>query len=124
MKLLRIPVDHYNDVIKLLKITEYIPVISALGYRGRTQIAAYIIQNMLDNDTQITEDDQIEKVWGVSKGKSFVQVFNLIESLLVDQSDQPQELESSEDFQEEQNFVARLVNLVYNENPDLHFRVR
>lgn len=43
--------------------------------------------------------------------------------MLIDQPDQPQELESSEDFQEEQNLVARLVNLVYNENLDQHFRV-
>uniref|UniRef100_A0A914DM28 Vacuolar protein sorting-associated protein 35 n=1 Tax=Acrobeloides nanus TaxID=290746 RepID=A0A914DM28_9BILA len=111
LKLLRIPVDHYNDVIKLLELSEYAPVLSALGYRGRTQAASYIVQNMLDNDTAITDENHVEKV------------FKIIDALLIDQPDQPQELESSEDFQEEQNLVARLVNLVYNENLDQHFRL-
>jgi hypothetical protein len=51
------------------------------------------------------------------------QLFYLLETLVLDQEQQPKELEGNEDFIEEQNQVARLVHLIYNEDADLHFRV-
>jgi hypothetical protein len=45
-----------------------------------------------------------------------------LETLVVDQEDQPKELEDNEDFIEEQNQVARLVHLICNDDADLHFR--
>ena len=62
MKLLKTPVDAYNNVIKLLALGEYGSVLEALDYRGRTQICCYLINNMLDNDTQVQEEEYVEKV--------------------------------------------------------------
>lgn len=62
MKLLKTPVDAYNSVIKLLALAEYSSVLAALDYRGRTQICAYLINNMLDNDTLVQEEEHVEKV--------------------------------------------------------------
>lgn len=51
------------------------------------------------------------------------QLFRLLETLIVDQEDQPKELEDNEEFDEQQNLVARLVHRFQNDNVDAHFRV-
>uniref|UniRef100_A0A0M3JMX3 ATPase n=1 Tax=Anisakis simplex TaxID=6269 RepID=A0A0M3JMX3_ANISI len=49
LKFLRIPVDQYNDLLRLLQLSSYANVISLLDYRGKTQAASYILQNMIEN---------------------------------------------------------------------------
>lgn len=49
MKILRIPVDQYNNIDKLLQLEHYGDVLGLLDYRGRTQAAAYVLQKMVDN---------------------------------------------------------------------------
>lgn len=49
MKFLRMFVDHYNDVVQLLKLPHYGSVVNILDYRGRTNSAANVVQNMVDN---------------------------------------------------------------------------
>lgn len=49
MKLLRIPVDQYNNVDKLLQLEHYADVLELMDYRGRTQAAAYVLRKMVDN---------------------------------------------------------------------------
>ncbi|TMS35507.1 hypothetical protein L596_002898 [Steinernema carpocapsae] len=111
LKMLRIPLDHYNDIVRLMELTDYSKVIEALDYRGRAQASSYIITNMIENDTLITEVEQVEKL------------FNLINTLLVDQEDQPTDLGSDDDFVDEQQLVARLINLFHNDNVDNHFLI-
>uniref|UniRef100_A0A183DD15 DUF2013 domain-containing protein n=1 Tax=Gongylonema pulchrum TaxID=637853 RepID=A0A183DD15_9BILA len=106
MKFLRIPVDQYDDVVQLLHLEHYSDVIELLDYRGRTQAASYVLQNMIENDTALTTMEEVEKL------------LHLIESLLVDQEDQPNDLENSEDFVDEQILVARLVNLIHAPSTD------
>ncbi|VDN42721.1 unnamed protein product, partial [Gongylonema pulchrum] len=106
MKFLRIPVDQYDDVVQLLHLEHYSDVIELLDYRGRTQAASYVLQNMIENDTALTTMEEVEKL------------LHLIESLLVDQEDQPNDLETNEDFVDEQILVARLVNLIHAPSTD------
>lgn len=47
----------------------------------------------------------------------------LLEPLLVDQDDQPDDLETNEDFAEEQSLVARFVNLIRAATNDQQFLV-
>lgn len=49
LKLLRIPVDEYDDVVRLLQLDHYSSVISLLNYKGRTQATSYVLQNMVEN---------------------------------------------------------------------------
>lgn len=49
MKILRIPVDQYNNIDKLLQLEHYGDVLGLMDYRGRTQAAAYVLQRMVDN---------------------------------------------------------------------------
>lgn len=42
---------------------------------------------------------------------------------MIDQEDQPDELETNEDFADEQSLVARMVNLIQAESADQQFIV-
>lgn len=111
MKFLRIPVDQYNDVVQLLQLEHYGEVVGLLDYRGRTQAVAYVLQNMVENDTILTTMEAVEKL------------MQLIEPLLVDQEDQPDDLETNEDFADEQTLVARFVNLIHAPTTDQQFLI-
>lgn len=116
-KLLRIPVDQYNDVLALLKITHLGPVLSYLDYRGRTQACAYIVTNALEHSTLIPTPEQTDAL------------MSLLEALIRDQPDQPDDIHvtggggAGDDFVEEQTLIARLVNLLKSENLDTQFKV-
>ncbi|VDK67338.1 unnamed protein product [Litomosoides sigmodontis] len=111
MKLLRIPVDQYNSVDKLLQLEHYTDVLELMDYRGRTQAAAYVLRKMVDNDAVLTTMDAVEKL------------LNLIEPLLVDQEDQPDDLGMNEDFADEQSLVSRFVNLIHAPTTDQQFLI-
>ncbi len=59
MKLLRIPVDHYNNVLRLLELKHYTTVLSSLDYRGRTQACSYVITNALEHNTAIMSQQAV-----------------------------------------------------------------
>ncbi|KHJ80726.1 hypothetical protein OESDEN_19595 [Oesophagostomum dentatum] len=44
MKLLRLPVDEYNNALKVAELTEFVPVMECLNYHGRCVASSYIIQ--------------------------------------------------------------------------------
>uniref|UniRef100_A0A183I332 Vacuolar protein sorting-associated protein 35 n=1 Tax=Onchocerca flexuosa TaxID=387005 RepID=A0A183I332_9BILA len=111
MKILRNPVDQYNNIDKLLQLEHYGDVLGLMDYRGRTQAAAYILQKMVDNDIVLTTLEAVEKL------------LDLIEPLLVDQEDQPDDLRMSEDFADEQALVSRFVNLIHAPTTDQQFLI-
>ncbi|VDN52725.1 unnamed protein product [Dracunculus medinensis] len=109
LRFLRIPVDQYHDTVRLLQLSKYRNVINLLDYRGRTQACAYVINDMVENDVYLSSQESVEEL------------LNLIEPLLVDQDDQPDDLEKNEEFADEQSLVARLVNLIHAETADQQF---
>ncbi|KAK6104100.1 Vacuolar protein sorting-associated protein 35 [Brugia pahangi] len=111
MKILRIPVDQYNNTDKLLQLEHYGDVLGLMDYRGRTQAAAYVLQKMVDDDVVLTTMEAVEKL------------LNLIEPLLVDQEDQPDDLRMNEDFVDEQALVSRFVNLIHAPTTDQQFLI-
>lgn len=101
IKLLKIPVDNYHNVLTLLKLENYGNLLDFMDYDGRKSLAMYLINNALENETQIGKHDQVEFMMG------------LISSLVQDQADQPAETPDPEDFAEEQSLLGRLVKLFY-----------
>ncbi|VDL79672.1 unnamed protein product [Nippostrongylus brasiliensis] len=58
MKLVRLPVDEYNNALKVAELTEFVPVMECFKYHGRCLASSYIIQNMLEHGTLMrTEED-------------------------------------------------------------------
>jgi vacuolar protein sorting-associated protein 35 len=95
-KLLKIPVDNYNDVITLLKLENYGNLLDFMDFEGRKGIATYLINNALENETLIGTHEQADFMLG------------LLSALIQDQADAPTEQQDPEDFAEEQSLLGRL----------------
>ncbi|ESO10541.1 hypothetical protein HELRODRAFT_96873 [Helobdella robusta] len=109
-RLLKIPVDSYNDVLRLLQLEHYIALLDYLDYAPRKSVCCHIVQNILDNETIIMNPEQVEKV------------LTLLSPLIQDQTDQSDQFDE-EDFMEEQNYIARLINLIQAQNLDQQYLV-
>lgn len=105
--------DFYNNILTLLQIANYGPVLSAFDYRGRTHSCAYIISNALERSTLIETPEQVDSL------------LSLLETLVQNQPNQqlPDNASDTEDFAEEQTLIARLINLMKNDNPDQQYLV-
>lgn len=95
LKLLKIPVDNYSNVLTLLKLENYGNLLDFMDYEGRKCAALYLINNALDNETLISSSEQAEFM------------LSLVSSLIQDQADQPSEPQDPEDFAEEQSLLGR-----------------
>ncbi|RCN46984.1 vacuolar protein sorting-associated protein 35 [Ancylostoma caninum] len=109
MKLVRLPVDEYNNALKVAELTEFVPVMECFNYHGRCLASSYIIQNMLEHGTLMRTEENVAVMCAV------------LHSLLVDQQDQPSNATENEDFEDEQHLVARLVHLIQADSPDEQF---
>ena len=112
MKLIRIPLDHYKDVLKLLQLVNCAPVVATFDYRGRTVACTHIVTSALDTAIALSRADEVDAL------------LTLLNALVVDQADQPADVHDTEDFAEEQNCVARLVSLMHaDDSVDEQFQV-
>ncbi|KAF1766193.1 hypothetical protein GCK72_006149 [Caenorhabditis remanei] len=108
-KLLNIPIDEYKNVLRLSELPEYIKVMSYFDYRGQCNIASYMVQNMLEEETILRHQEDVDAA------------FSLISSLLRDQEKQPDNSHETEEFADEQNLVARLLHLIRADDVDSQF---
>ncbi|KAJ1527070.1 hypothetical protein ONE63_008611 [Megalurothrips usitatus] len=111
MRLMKIPVDQYNNIITVLKLQQYAPLLEYFDYRGRKSLAAYVIVNILENDTLIPTPEQVDTI------------LTMVASLISDQPDQPHEEEDPEDFAEEQGLVGRLIHHLKSDVPDQQYLI-
>jgi vacuolar protein sorting-associated protein 35 len=56
---MKIPVDNYNDLLRVLQLEHYGPLLDLFDYHGRKNLAAYLVTNALDNETQIPTQEQV-----------------------------------------------------------------
>ncbi|CAO4365744.1 unnamed protein product [Caenorhabditis nigoni] len=108
-KLLNIPIDEYKNVLRLSELPEYIKVMNYFDYRGQCNIAAYMVQNMLEQETILRHQEDVDAA------------FSLISALLKDQEKQPESSHETEEFADEQNLVARLLHLIRADDVDSQF---
>ena len=59
MKLMKIPLDFYGDILTVLKLDHYSPLLEYFDYSGRKSLGVYILSNALDNQTNISNADQV-----------------------------------------------------------------
>lgn len=110
IKMLKIPIDLYKNVLILLKIKHYSTVYEHLDYLGRKTICQYLLNNALENETLISTPEDVDSL------------MQLINPLIVDANDKPTDYEEdSEDFMEEQTLVSRLIHLMRSNNLDEQF---
>eukprot|EP00005_Dracoamoeba_jomungandri_P001243 CAMPEP_0174251206 /NCGR_PEP_ID=MMETSP0439-20130205/1106_1 /TAXON_ID=0 /ORGANISM="Stereomyxa ramosa, Strain Chinc5" /LENGTH=795 /DNA_ID=CAMNT_0015331467 /DNA_START=31 /DNA_END=2418 /DNA_ORIENTATION=- len=107
LKLLNLPLEAYNDIIALINLDHYSDIIPFLSFTHRHRMARSIINNAIENETYIGDPEYITKLFGA------------LQPLLIDVEDM-EELDD-EDFEDDQNKVAALVNLFRSDNPETVF---
>ena len=78
-RLLKIPVDSYNNVLNLLKLEHFAPLFNYFDYSARKDMALYVVTNAVENETIIPSQDLVDSI------------LSMVSPLVVDQEDQPAE---------------------------------
>uniref|UniRef100_A0A2P2MB45 Vacuolar protein sorting-associated protein 35 n=4 Tax=Rhizophora mucronata TaxID=61149 RepID=A0A2P2MB45_RHIMU len=102
--LLSAPLEKYNDVVTALTLSNYPRVMDYLDNETNKVMALLIIQSIMKNNTCISAADKVEVL------------FELIKGLMKDLDGTTTEKLDEEDFKEEQNSVARLIHMLYNDD--------
>ena len=109
--LLSAPLDKYNDVVTALTLSNYPRVMEHLDNVTNKVMALVIIQSIMKNNTYISTANKVEVL------------FELIKGLIMDLDGTSEDEVDEEDFSEEQNFVARLINMLHNNDPEEMFKI-
>ncbi|XP_023643486.1 vacuolar protein sorting-associated protein 35B [Capsella rubella] len=104
--LLSAPLEKYSDIVTALTLSNYPRVMDHLDDGTNKVMAMLIIQSIMKNDSCISTADKVEVL------------FELIKGLIKDLDGTNVEELDEEDFQEEQNSVARLIHMLDNEEPE------
>ncbi|RXN01838.1 Vacuolar protein sorting-associated protein 35 [Acipenser ruthenus] len=110
-RLLKIPVDTYNNIVTVLKLKHFHPLFEYFDYESRKSMSCYILSNTLDYNTEIIAQEQVDAI------------LSLVSTLIQDQPDQPAEDPDPEDFAEEQSLVGRFIHLLHSEDPDQQYLI-
>ncbi|CAL5383437.1 unnamed protein product [Camellia sinensis] len=136
--LLTAPLEKYNDIVTALTLSNYPHVMDYLDNGTNKVMAMVIVQSIMKNNTCISTTDKVEVLFELIKG--------LIKDLDGTLADEPRVglgqvvrllccnmgimglkhensllvlgLLDEEDFKEEQNFVARLIHMLNNDDPE------
>ncbi|XP_052759269.1 vacuolar protein sorting-associated protein 35 [Galleria mellonella] len=111
MKILKLPADHYKNILTLIKLQNYAPLIKHLNYNGRIMIAVHLINDVLETDTLISTPEDVESV------------LSMLDVLVKDQPDQPTTEPDVEDFMEEQGLLARLIHHFKSDSADQQYLI-
>ncbi|XP_032672448.1 vacuolar protein sorting-associated protein 35-like isoform X4 [Odontomachus brunneus] len=111
VRLMKIPVDNYKNILTVLKLEHYAPLLDYFDYEGRKLLAIYIITNILENETLIPTQEQVDAV------------LSMVSPLVQDQPDQPNIEEDPEDFAEEQGLLGRLIHHFKSETADQQYMI-
>ncbi|KAK9768718.1 retromer complex subunit Vps35 [Basidiobolus ranarum] len=113
LSLLLSPVNSYPSVLTLLSLTNYQTLLDLQSYPTRRSVAHAIIASILKNETVISTPEEVNGI------------LELCSVLVKDQKDASigmsmngQSSVDDEDIAEEQGWVARMVHLFRNEDPD------
>ncbi|KAD1306633.1 hypothetical protein R6Q59_019617 [Mikania micrantha] len=104
--LLSAPLEKYSDIVTSLTLSNYPRVMDHLDSGTNKIMAMVIIQSIMTNQACVSSADKVEVLFELIKG--------LIKDLEGDSEDELDE----EDFNEEQNSVARVIHVLYNDDPE------
>lgn len=110
-RLLRLCVDFYNNILTILQLQYFTPLLEKFDYTSRKALSLYIVMNILENETLILTAEHVDSVLG------------MISPLIRDQDDQPGDKVDPEDFAEEQGIVGRFVHLLRSDDPDTQYKI-
>lgn len=108
---MRICVDFYNNILTLIKLEHFSPLLQKFDYTSRKSIALYIVSNIIENETSIPTAEEVDSV------------LVIISPLVKDESDQPSEKIDPEDFADEQGITGCFVHLLRSEDPGQQYKI-
>ncbi|KAL5181255.1 Vacuolar protein sorting-associated protein 35A [Glycine soja] len=109
--LLTAPLEKYNDIMTALKLSNYPRVMEYLDIPTTKVMATVIIQSIMKNGTRISTSEKVEAL------------FELIKGLIKDSDGIPNNELDEDDFKEELNSLARLILMLYNDDPEEMFKI-
>ncbi|XP_060191077.1 vacuolar protein sorting-associated protein 35A-like [Lycium barbarum] len=104
--LLSAPLEKYKDIDTALKLSNYPHVMEYLDDATSKEMANVLVQTILKNKTCISTAEKVEAL------------FELMKGLLRDLDENLDDELDEEDFKEEQNSVARLIQMLHNDDPE------
>lgn len=103
LKLLKIPIDHYKNILIILKLKHYAALLQHLDFNGRKSLSIFILNKaLIDNkDFETT----------IPTAEAAEQALNLLSTLINDKSDQSPGTDfDMEELAEEQCLLARFLH--------------
>ena len=58
-KLLKIPINNFNNILTVLQLTDFDPLLELFDFDGRKAMAVYIANDVLEMQTLIPTEDQV-----------------------------------------------------------------
>jgi vacuolar protein sorting-associated protein 35 len=58
-KLLKIPINNFHDMLTVLQLSHFSPLLALFDFDGRKSMAVFVAENVLENETQIPTSDQV-----------------------------------------------------------------
>ncbi|KAF7283955.1 vacuolar protein sorting 35 isoform X1 [Rhynchophorus ferrugineus] len=110
-KLLKIPLDTYNDILVVLKLKHYAGLMQHLDYNGRKSLSIYILNNALENEIIIPTPDETE------------QALTLLTTLVTEKNENMVGEIDMEELAEEQCLLARFVHQLQSNVPDEQYLI-
>ncbi|XP_037051004.1 vacuolar protein sorting-associated protein 35 isoform X1 [Bradysia coprophila] len=110
-RLLRLCIDFYNNILTLIQLKFFSPLLEKFDYTSRKALALYIVLNILENETLIPTADEADSV------------LVMIAPLIKDDNEQAPEKLDPEDFAEEQGIAGRFVHLLKSDDPDMQYKI-
>lgn len=110
-RLLRVCIDFYNNVLTILDLKFFPRLLERFDYTSRKSLSLYLVMNILENETMIPTDEQVDNVLA------------MLSPLIKDQEDQPADALDPDDFAEEQGVVGRFIHLLKSEHLDMQYKI-
>ena len=61
-KLLKIPISNYNDVLTVLSLPNFAPLLNMFDFEGRRAISVFIVENAVENETNVASAEQVDQI--------------------------------------------------------------
>jgi len=112
-KLLKIPINNFGNMLTVLQLSHFVPLITIYDFEGRKAMSCYIADDVVETETYIPSVEQVEIL------------LNVLAPLAEDQTDGPNsnEWDDPEEFVEEQGLMGRVIHLLRAENPDMQYQI-
>ncbi|BES91758.1 vacuolar protein sorting [Nesidiocoris tenuis] len=111
MKLLAIPIGAYNNILTVLELKHFNPLLELLDTQGRKATGTSVIENCLTAGTYIGNEAQVSSI------------LTMIAPLIYDQDEKDKVEMDAEDFAEEQGLLGRFVHHLKSDKEDEQYLI-